>query len=111
MANHKKDKPEAEAEGKVNQPAGATVVSESPTAASPEVLSHQWQENSPALNTDVLAGYGEKKNLVLEQEQAEEKAEEDKKKKKSLSEEEVERRSQLDVSDPKYVNPDLDHHK
>ena len=97
---------------KVNQPDGAPIAPEGPaTPVSDEVLSHQWQKDSPALNTNVLAGY-DTQNLVEEAKAAEEAAKEDKKQKKEvITQEEYDRRTKLDVSDKNYINPSLDHYE
>lgn len=111
--NEERDAKAAEAE-KVNQPAGAQVVSENPAVAPDQaLLSRQYQENSPAINTNELAGGLYAPVNVVEQAAAAEKAaEEDKEEKQeTVSKEEWERRTKLDVSDPNYINPSLGHYK
>jgi hypothetical protein len=108
MVKEVKEKKEEEV---VNQPKDAPIApSESPVPASMEVLSHQWQENSPALNTNAIAGYGVGENLVEKLKAAEEEVKEEKKE-KTISEAEYERRTKLDVSHAEYINPSLNHVK
>lgn len=102
----------------VNQPDGAPVVHDTDTAPSREVLSHQWQKDSASINTNTLAGYNlPQGQSILDKidtpEKVKAREEEGKKKpeKAKLSKEEYERRTALDVSDPKYINPSLEHHE
>lgn len=102
-----RDADEAE---KLNQPTGAPIA---PTTAAPvsrETLSHQWQENSAALNTNELAGYGNAETNVLQQVLAQDEEAEEPKQER-LSKEEWTRRTKLDVSHKDYINPSLDHHE
>ena len=73
------------------------------------VLAHNWQPNSPAVDLR-YPGVGEKAvNVVAEAAAAEVEVKEEKK--KSISQDELDRRSKLDVSNPEYINPSLDHYK
>lgn len=103
-------KKENHEEEKVNQPKDAPIApSDVRTPVSQETLSHQWQENSPAINTNTASGYAPV-NQVAQAEAAEEEAKAEKKEKKAkLSEAEYERRTKLDVSHADYINPSLDH--
>jgi len=96
----------------VNQPANAPIApSEFKGPISSETLAHQWQENSPAINTNSASGYTTQ-NVVAEAEAAKEAAKEEKEtKQEKISEAEYERRTHLDVSDKDYINPSLDHVK
>lgn len=101
-----------EKQEKVNQPKGAPIApSEAGNNVSRETLSHQWQENSPAINTNTIAGYGTQTNVVSDLAAQRKKAEEEpeEKKKPVVSEADYERRTKLDVSNPEYINPSLEH--
>ena len=109
MARPKNEDTVETKEETVNQPANAPIApSDFKGPVSLETLSHQWQENSPAINTNAAAGYNAP-NLVALAEAAKEEAKEEKAEK--LSEAEYERRTKLDVSNPQYINPSLDHKK
>lgn len=101
----KKNAPEEEVKFDENRP---TLPKNTPPADA-EVLSHNWQENSPAIDLRYPGTENTAVNVVDQQNAAEEKAE--KKKEEKISKEEYERRTKLDVSDPEYINPSLDHHK
>lgn len=98
---------EEETKEKVNQPAGAAVVEENNVLPSREVLAHQWQKDSASINTNTLAGYSIGQESIFDKLKTPE--EEPEKEQEKVSEAEYERRTKLDVSDPKYINPSLDH--
>lgn len=74
------------------------------------VLSHNWQENSPAVDLS-YQGSENAVNAVAVQKAAEELAKNppEEEKKKPISQAEYDRRTKLDVSDKDFINPSLDH--
>lgn len=112
MTNTKTDTKTAKE--KVNKPKDAIIApSEVKTPASAEAQSHQYQENSPAINTNASAGHPTE-NIVEKLEKAakaEKKAKAEEKEEDVISKTEYEARTKLDVSDVRYINPSLDHHK
>ena len=104
-------KKEEAKEVKVNQPEGAPVVSEGSTPVSRETLSHQWQKDSAAINTNELSGYAVSGENTLEKIAAQQDAKEVKFEAEKVSEAEYQRRIRLDVSDRDYINPSLDNVK
>ena|SRR5665213_1562974 len=103
---------------KVNQPDGAPIApSLNKAAVSRETLSHQWQKDSPAINTNAQAGYASENDSILDKVDTEENL------KKRADAEEVKKQqldarlgtdydcSLLDVSDVRYCNPGSERHR
>lgn len=106
-----KKEAETVVEEKVNQPENAPIApSDFKGPISSETLAHQWQANSPALDTNAASGYNPV-NVVQQEKAAEATAEEEKKEAETLTKEEYERRTKLDVSDKDYINPSLGNYK
>lgn len=107
-------KKETKEEVKVNQPDNAPTAPTN-TPISQDTLSHRWQENSAALDTNELAGYSAPVTNVLDAidtpEKVKARKEEEKKEQETTTALDYELRTKLDVSDPRYINPSLDHVK
>lgn len=85
---------------------------ESDTVVGGDVLAHNWQPGSPAVDLRYAGVSNTAVNVVTEELAAKERAEDEKHEKaKPISEAEMDRRSKLDVSNPEYLNPSLDHVK
>ena len=84
---------------------------ELPTSTQPslEVLSHNWQPGSPAVDMRYPGTENTAVNVIAQEQAAKE--EKEVKEAKPISEAEYERRTKLDVSSPEYINESLDNVK
>lgn len=107
MTKHDKEAEAKVAEEKINDPQRPEQNDTKPL--DPEVVSHNWQPNSPAHDLSYPGVSANAVNTVAEAEKAEEKAKEHKP--EEISQEEFDRRTKLDVTNREFINPSLDHYK